>query len=202
MGQPVVREPPRPGDSPNAPFGFRAVLWHQGESDSISKTAAETYAARLISVIADSRADAGFKVPWGIALASNLPGTSPQAEAQVREGQMMVTTQDQRAFVGADTDSFLDQAMTYDRVHFNEAGLAEHGRLWSAAVLAQANWLMPVAADPNCDRQVTSADTTALLARLLGATPTSDAYLLNRCLAGDVLEPCAALPIPPAGVDS
>lgn len=51
------------------PHGCRAVLWHQGESDSIAGTSADDYAKRLGAAITRTREIAGWELPWGVALA-------------------------------------------------------------------------------------------------------------------------------------
>ena len=112
--------------------GFRAILWHQGESDSLAGTAAATYANRLNSIIAESRSDAGFDVPWGVALASFHPGSSAANEAQVFAGQQTVIAGDPLVFEGATTDGFLALGYLSDTVHFNQQGLDEHAARWFA----------------------------------------------------------------------
>jgi len=47
----------------------KGVLWHQGEYDNAAGTSAEDYASRLSAIISQSRTDAGWDVPWGVALA-------------------------------------------------------------------------------------------------------------------------------------
>lgn len=126
--------------------GFRAVLWHQGESDSLAGTTAENYAASLNAVIAQSRADAGFAAPWGVALASWHPSSGPAAEARVIEGQWRVITNTAGAFKGAETDSFHTRGWLADSVHFNDEGLRDHGRQWADAV-----WKSVLAADRDGD---------------------------------------------------
>ena len=56
--------------------GCRAVLWHQGESDSLASVTAITHAARLNSMITQSRTDAGWAVPWYLAEASFHPSSN------------------------------------------------------------------------------------------------------------------------------
>ncbi|MDB6078423.1 MAG: hypothetical protein JWO82_2170, partial [Akkermansiaceae bacterium] len=53
--------------------GFRAILWHQGESDSIANVPAATYASRMAAIIAATRSDSGWAVPWYVAEASFHP---------------------------------------------------------------------------------------------------------------------------------
>ena len=117
------------------PEGARAVLWHQGESDSAAGTSRELYAAQLANLIAESRADAGYPIEWGIAEAAFLPATSLAAEMEVRLGQRDVIAADSSVFAGPLTDDLIGSQWRYDAVHFNEAGLRLHGQRWAEAVL-------------------------------------------------------------------
>jgi hypothetical protein len=119
-----------------APYGFRAVLWHQGESDSLALTTTDTYIARLQSLISKSALDAGHPVRWGIAVASYHPSATAAGMAAVAAAQRKIVLTDPRTFAGAVTDGFKDLGYLADSVHFNGAGLTEHGRRWSAAVQA------------------------------------------------------------------
>jgi hypothetical protein len=113
--------------------GVRAVLWHQGESDSIAGTPAETYAELLGAIIARSRTDAGWDVPWGVALASFHPAPEATAEKQaaVAEGQKMVAATVPGVFQGPTTDGFRERGFLRDNVHFNAQGLAAHAQGWA-----------------------------------------------------------------------
>ncbi|MGH1492306.1 MAG: sialate O-acetylesterase [Acidimicrobiales bacterium] len=113
------------------PYGFKAILWHQGESDSLSNTSAQVYAQQLASVIASSRRSAGFDVPWYVATASYHPSSSEAAEAPIRQGQGLAVASDPLVFAGPDTDSFVATGLTYDGVHFSNEGLRRHGQLWA-----------------------------------------------------------------------
>ena len=60
---------------PLDPRGFRAVLWHQGESDANQKDSSRTlpgklYRQYLEKLIRDSRAELGWEFPWFVAQAS------------------------------------------------------------------------------------------------------------------------------------
>jgi len=114
--------------------GCRAVLWHQGESDGSSGTLASDYAQRLQSIITQSRLDAGFAVPWGVAIASWLPDTSDASALQVQAGQWMVISNTPGVFKGAETDSFHLMGYLYDGIHFNTNGLKAHGAQWAEIV--------------------------------------------------------------------
>ena len=116
------------------PGGFRAVLWHQGESDSVNSVSADTYASRLNMIIAQSRVDAGWSIPWYVAEASFHPGSLLSQEEPVAAGQRAVVYADPLVYFGPTTDAFhLEDAnggKLIDAVHFNAAGLADHSDQW------------------------------------------------------------------------
>ncbi|MFA6288669.1 MAG: sialate O-acetylesterase [Opitutaceae bacterium] len=116
--------------------GVRAVLWHQGESDSIAGTSTDDYARLLEQVISQSRVDAGWPVPWGVALASYHPKRKATADRQraVIAGQRKVTAEYPGVFQGPATDSFHERGLLADSVHFNAEGLAEHAQGWADAL--------------------------------------------------------------------
>jgi hypothetical protein len=115
--------------------GARAVLWHQGESDSIDRTTAETYAARLRAVIGGSRDAAGWDIPWLVARVSFHPAPRPEEMRAVVKGQEDVVGS-KCIFQGPTTDDMLgEQWRAPDLVHFNGAGLVEHGTRWARAIL-------------------------------------------------------------------
>lgn len=114
--------------------GFRAVLWHQGESDSLGSTDAATYAARLQTIIDQSRIDAGWDVVWGVAEASFHPSSSQAQEEAVAAGQRLLAFGDANVFLGARTDDFNLEGKLSDSVHFNTAGLEDHAAQWADAL--------------------------------------------------------------------
>jgi eukaryotic-like serine/threonine-protein kinase len=118
------------------PQGVRAVLWHQGESDSILGTSADNYARMLESCIVESRKDAGWPVPWGVALVSFHPDPKATAERQaaIVAGQKKVITTVPGVFQGPATDSFHTRGWLSDSVHFNAQGLAAHAQGWAEAL--------------------------------------------------------------------
>ena len=127
------------------PQGCRAVLWHQGEYDNLAGTSTADYAARLESVIAQSRVDAGWNVPWGVALDGYLPYGTAEAQAAVVAGQRQVILADPRVFQGAATDDLIAPAVRRTDGHFTEAGLREHASRWADAI---AGFLADAAVDP------------------------------------------------------
>ncbi len=114
------------------PNGFRAVQWHQGESDV--GMSADEYARRLTEVIQESNREAGWKFPWMVARVSyhnpqhsTFPTTR---EAQKRLWDMGV------ALEGPDTDTLTgDNRDQGGRgIHFSARGLRAHGRMWADKV--------------------------------------------------------------------
>lgn len=111
--------------------GFRGVLWHQGESDSLGSTTPATYQGRLESIVAQSRIDAGWAVPWFIAEAGFHPDTNLSQEESVVAGQRRAIFVDPLVLPGPVTDDFHLEGKLSDKVHFNAAGLADHAAQWA-----------------------------------------------------------------------
>jgi len=115
--------------------GVRAVLWHQGESDNLLNTPAAAYASRLQTVIDQSRVDAGYDLPWLVALASYFP--SILGDANVIAGQQQVIADDPLTYLGPNTDTLVGSPwrdLDGAGVHFSTVGLQEHARLWVEAI--------------------------------------------------------------------
>jgi hypothetical protein len=118
--------------------GFRAVLWHQGESDSHQapehEIDAATYRRMLEHVIEATRSEAGWRIPWFVAEASYH---TPQDMAcpPVREAQRSLWASGV-ALEGPDTDTLTGQNRQNNGTgtHFSDAGLKAHGLLWATAV--------------------------------------------------------------------
>jgi len=120
------------------PGGFRAVLWHQGESDW--NMPSEEYFTRLRATILASRADAGWEIPWMTAHASYHSAANP-AWPNVREAQQRLWDE-KVSLQGPDTDTLTGDMRDFDGtgIHFSPAGLKAHGELWAKKVEA---WLPP-----------------------------------------------------------
>ena len=118
--------------------GFRAVLWHQGESDSYYSTTPADYQARLTSAIAQLRTDAGWAMPWYVSEASDLSSTTLTQEEPVMAGQRRVIHADPLVFAGPATDDFHLEGKLYDGVHFNNAGMADHAQQWAQLLTGTA----------------------------------------------------------------
>ncbi|OYT71059.1 MAG: hypothetical protein CFK52_09045 [Chloracidobacterium sp. CP2_5A] len=120
------------------PQGARAVLWHQGESDS--GMTADEYAAHLSAIIAAAREAAGGDgPPWLVAQASFKDG---QRYDGPRAGQRRVC-ETGLARPGPDTDQLGLNLRQPDRVHFNEEGTRAAAQLWTRAILTEIFHLPP-----------------------------------------------------------
>ena len=115
--------------------GFRSILWHEGESDGAESTSAADYATKLKSVISQTRIDAGWEVPWGVAQASYLNYTAYDSQQAVNAGQRNVCNTMPHVFRGARTDDFYLENKLSDGIHFNAAGLTDHGDQWADLLL-------------------------------------------------------------------
>jgi hypothetical protein len=117
------------------PHGVRAILWHQGEQDSVAGTSSDEYYHALALIIARSRHDAGWQVPWGVALVSYHPSAPAANYPPIIAGQKLVIANEPDVFTGPSTDSIhLHGDWMADGVHFNAKGLAEHAQGWADAL--------------------------------------------------------------------
>jgi len=108
--------------------GFRALLWHQGESNT--KDTNEFYYTNLSATISASYSEAGWKFPWFVAQTS-YHNPKEAWFASPREAQQRLWTEG-IAFEGPDTDKLIGDCRA--GAHFNSAGLKTHGELWAAKV--------------------------------------------------------------------
>ncbi|MCX6872540.1 MAG: hypothetical protein NTW21_01850 [Verrucomicrobia bacterium] len=119
------------------PKGFRAVLWHQGESDADQPDPKRTligkpYRVYLEQLITESRKAIGWDAPWFVALVSSHGG---DGVPEMRDAQKSLWT-DGIALEGPDSDALKGDLR--DGVHFSGKGLREHGKCWADKV---APWL-------------------------------------------------------------
>jgi hypothetical protein len=121
------------------PHGFRAVLWHQGESDANQKDASRTldgklYQAYLASIIHDSRQAIGWSAPWFVAQVSyHVPGD--EASPDIRDAQAALWKAG-IALEGPDSDALKGtlRERNGQGVHFSSSGLVEHAQRWADKV--------------------------------------------------------------------
>ena len=125
------------------PHGFRAVLWHQGESDANQADATRTLPGHLYhdcleQLIRASRKEIGWNVPWFVAQASyHVPGD--EASPDIRAAQASLWSKG-LALEGPDSDALKGNLRDNggQGVHFSGAGLREHAARWVEKV---APWL-------------------------------------------------------------
>ncbi len=136
--------------------GTRAVLWHQGEADTVNGETAVLYHDRVSAIISGlnkTRAP-GSRIPWLVANASYVPGKEVDAATcmlrnnpvdrademlKVRAGQQALWA-DHMALPGPDTDMLIGSDFRFPGkagacIHFSDDGLKMHGKLWYRAVL-------------------------------------------------------------------
>jgi pimeloyl-ACP methyl ester carboxylesterase len=125
------------------PRGFRAVLWHQGESDANQKDPTRTlpgqlYRDYLVQVMRQSRHAIGWEAPWFVAQVSyHVPGD--EASPDIRAAQASLW-KDGIALAGPDSDALKGNLRENGGkgVHFSGPGLREHAAHWVEKV---APWL-------------------------------------------------------------
>lgn len=122
------------------PNGFRAVLWHQGESDANQKDPTRTLPGKLYrecleKIIRTSRQEIGWEAPWFVAQVSyHVPGD--EASPDIRAAQASLW-QGGVALEGPDSDALKGDLRERNGqgVHFSGAGLREHGARWAAQII-------------------------------------------------------------------
>ena len=119
------------------PKGFRAVLWHQGESDAGQPDPKRTLPGKLYrdyleQLIRASRREIGWDAPWFVALVSSHGG---DGVPDIRAGEKSLWD-DGIAMEGPDSDALKGDLR--DGVYFSGKGLREHGARWAGKV---APWL-------------------------------------------------------------
>ncbi len=125
------------------PRGFRAVLWHQGESDANQRDSTRTLASNLYhdylaKLIRDSRRAIGWDAPWFVAQVSyHVPGDESSPEIRAAQATLW---KERLALQGPDSDALKSEWRDTGGkgVHFSGPGLREHAARWVEKV---APWL-------------------------------------------------------------
>ncbi|HEV3196275.1 MAG TPA: sialate O-acetylesterase [Bryobacteraceae bacterium] len=124
------------------PHGFRALLWHQGESDAHQGPGHEIvpaeYQRMMERLIREMRARAGWDFPWFVAQVSYHNPADPET-AEIRAAQAALWKEG-LALEGPDTDTLTGEYRQNHGagVHMSARGLQAHGKLWAEKVEA---WL-------------------------------------------------------------
>jgi pimeloyl-ACP methyl ester carboxylesterase len=147
------------------PSGFRAVLWHQGESDANQKDASRTlpgglYRKFLEQLIRETRREAGWEFPWFVAQVSyHTPDDTGSPDIRAAQQALWKSGV---ALEGPDSDALAGDLRDSggQGVHFSGKGLREHAARWVDKV---APWL---------DGQLALAPATPAKAKPAIAGPT------------------------------
>ena len=151
------------------PHGFRAVLWHQGESDANQADATRTLAGNLYreyleKVIRETRRGIGWDAPWFVAQVSyHVPGD--EASPDIRAAQASLW-KDGIALEGPDSDSLKGELREGGGkgVHFSGPGLRAHAALWAQKIIPWVDQQLAMELPPglvldlDADHGVTVAD--------------------------------------------
>lgn len=122
------------------PHGFRAVLWHQGESDANQRDPNRTLPGKLYreylgEIITSSRREIGWQAPWFVAQVSyHVPGDEGSPDIRAAQASLW---RDGVALEGPDSDALKGELRERQGkgVHFSGAGLREHGSRWAAQII-------------------------------------------------------------------
>jgi hypothetical protein len=114
------------------PNGFRAVLWHQGESDVGMPP--EEYARKMTALIREAQKAAGWEVPWFVARVS-YHNPNQVSFPNPRAGQKLLW-ESGVAREGPDTDTLTGDNRDEGGkgIHFSLKGLRAHGKMWAEKV--------------------------------------------------------------------
>jgi hypothetical protein len=114
---------------------FKAILWHQGESDA-NPNKAKLYAAKLTKLIADFRSDLGLpELPFIVGeLGPFHEKTSPGTDAFNAQLESFAKTEANCACVSSEGLTSIG-----DNTHFDAASQREFGRRYAAAYLAMTH---------------------------------------------------------------
>jgi hypothetical protein len=119
--------------------GFRAVLWHQGESDANQDQTGRTlpgsfYRRYLEQLIRDSRGEIGWDAPWFVAQVS-YHGPDDAISLDIRAAQKALWDAGV-ALEGPDTDKLTGNLRDKNGtgIHLSGPGLQAHGALWAQKV--------------------------------------------------------------------
>lgn len=115
---------------------FRAILWHQGESDASRGMNTEEYVELFSKLRRDLAADSGHEAPWIVARAAFVPGLAREKMAAIRAAQTEIWKLG-LALQGPDTDDLQgDLRHSRDHIHFSRTGLEVHAARWFAHIWA------------------------------------------------------------------
>lgn len=106
--------------------GIRAILWHQGESDTGFNIPEDEIVSNLQQIIGQSRNDFGHNLSWVV---SRVSFSENGSSASVINAQNRVIGSVYNVFAGPATDNI--QIPRPDKVHMQGAGLTLLGEAWN-----------------------------------------------------------------------
>lgn len=123
------------------PDGFRAMLWHQGETDADISMDTDAYANALAEIITGWRTELNRDFPFFVAQATFIPWPKEKVFPEVRAAQQRLWKR-KIALQGPDTDTMRGDLRDCGGkgIHFSKKGLKVHGEAWAEKVGA---WLDP-----------------------------------------------------------
>ncbi|MHB1150721.1 MAG: sialate O-acetylesterase [Eubacteriales bacterium] len=120
--------------------GFRALLWHQGESDSnqpepVRQITADEYKSALSNIIHLTQKQADRKFPWFVAQVSYH--TPEDTGCEIIRNAQQELWDGETIFKGPDTDTLTGDYRENEGkgVHFSDKGLKAHAKMWAEAVI-------------------------------------------------------------------
>lgn len=124
-------------------MGFRAILWHQGETDAKMKMTQPEYYNYLVELINASRKDANQEIPWIVAQATRGGGCDDATailSPEIRAAQKQVAESSglNQVYAGPNTDDIEvprnPSLPFYDCVHFSPAGFPFLAEAWTKSI--------------------------------------------------------------------
>ncbi|MCA9236373.1 MAG: DUF4185 domain-containing protein [Planctomycetales bacterium] len=136
------------------PRGFRALLWHQGESDV--DMPGDEYFLKLQRVIQASRDGADWQIPWFVAQATYHNMQRPRTDS-IRFAQQRLWAEGV-ALRGPDTDLLQEdyRDLGGKGIHFSPKGLQKHGEMWAECVAPLVDLELGLTNKPNALAPVTA----------------------------------------------
>lgn len=114
-------------------LGFRAILWHQGETDTFFPSA--SYFNNLKKVIEGTRGQSTSHLAWVVSRVSHILG---QNRAQTIEDQNRIIAELPSVFPGPETDALVGPLYRSDGIHFSNlqgaVGLTALADLWNQSL--------------------------------------------------------------------
>ena len=119
--------------------GFRAIIWEQGQQDGANGVLTAAYEANMTTIINQSRSDAGWTIPWGIADQSTEQALTLYPQIAAAQ-DFLVAGSIASVFRGSNSDNIVPDIDRYDGTHFNTAGQIIQSNAWIAAIEAYFGW--------------------------------------------------------------